>query len=104
MPAQRMKALYTGNKPNFKAGDVLQVKIIEKDDEKYSLLFESAIKPENPFVSSESSDFSRNEWNRENKRNKGGSKISFPVSETKEIHNYSFADLLSESSKKNLLK
>lgn len=93
MPAQKMKALYTGKKPNFKAGDVVQVKIMEKDYEKYSLLFESAIKPENPFVSAEGNDFSNN-------RNKN----AVATAETKGTNNYTFADLLSESSKKNLLK
>jgi ribosomal protein S1 len=93
MPAQKMKALYTGKKPNFKAGDVVQVKIMEKDYEKYSLLFESAIKPENPFVSAEGNDFSNN-------RNRN----AVATAETKGTNNYTFADLLSESSKNNLLK
>jgi len=90
IPKNRMLALYTGNKPNFKAKDVLQVKLIEKNAEKFSLLFESIIKPENPY-SNENYD-----------RPRGGNRTEEAKSNS--VSSFTFADLLSDASKKILSK
>ena len=89
LPKQRADALYNGNKPTFKAKDTIQVKIFNIDDEKRSILVESALKRDSDFMNRESeiNDYSKNKILNKNR-----------------ITNFTFADLLSESSKKSLKK
>lgn len=88
MPKQRGGALYNGNKPTFKAKDVIQVKIFNKDAERCSILVESALKQEGGY----SRDDSR-------QRSAGQS------ANTEKPHSsFSLGDLLSENSKKALKK
>ena len=95
LPKQRMVALYNGNKPTFKKHDELQVKLIEKDAEKHLLLFESTVKPENPYLS-------LNEDSNENYKQRDKTHVATATSKPTTINNYSLGDLLSDSSKKNL--
>jgi len=103
IPTQRMQALYTGNKPNFKAKDVLQVKLLDKDAEKFSLLFESILKPENPYSNENNDRNSRNNGSNDRRRNNKNYN-GFEIANSNTVGNFSFADLLSDASKKNLLK
>ena len=96
LPKQRMKALYNGDKPNFKKQDALQVKLIEKNAERHLLLFESTIKPENPY----SNENDRNQSGDYKQRDK--TNVATVTSKPTTINNYSLGDLLSESSRKNL--
>lgn len=95
MPKQRMTALYDGKKPKFKRGDDLEVILLDKSEERHSLLFESAIKPENPFESS-------NRPERERKERGFTPKQAKPAVNT--VSNLSFASLLSDSSKDAIKK
>jgi len=85
MPKQRAGALYNGNKPTFKAKDVIQVKLVEKNEKTRVFFFESAIKQVNPFDLMGTSVAT-------------GKNISKP----EVIKNFTLADLLSDSSKKAL--
>ena len=87
MPKQRAVALYNDNKPAFKAKDVIQVKLVEKDLKTRLLIFESALKQVNPYDQMGTS-----------APVASGKKLSKPES----IKNFTIADLLSDSSKKAL--
>lgn len=99
VPKKRMLALYTENKPNFKRKDTIQVKLVDKDNEKKSLIFESIIKPEIPIENKDNNDAKNNRNYRD-----GNSSHEAVTPKPTVINNYSLADLLSESSKKNLNK
>jgi ribosomal protein S1 len=86
IPKQRMLALYTENKPNFKRGDTMQVKLMSKDAERHSLMFESTLKQENPY----------DDWGARMVANRE------QVTKPDVIHNMTLGDLLSQSSKKSL--
>lgn len=87
MPKGRMRALMNGNKITVKERDIVNVKIVEKDAEKHSMIFESAIVP---VVREEISqnDEAVKAYIAKNKRNSA----------------YSLGELLSEESKENLMK
>jgi len=81
MPKQRAAGLYNGNKPNFKAKDVIQIKIFSTDAEQHSILCESALRQDTDKPSI----------------------LTTKASTTKEkFSNFTLADLLSDSSKKAL--
>ena len=87
MPKNLANALYNNNKPTFKSKDVIQVKLVEKNEKTRSFIFESAIKQLNPYDNLDTSTSAVK-----------GKNLSTP----EVIKNFSFADLLSESSKKAL--
>lgn len=87
MPKNLASALYSNNRPTFKANDVIQVKLVEKNEKSRSFIFESAIKQLNPYDDTDG--FTSKTT---------GKNLSTP----EVIKNFSFADLLSESSKKAL--
>ena len=87
MPKHLSPALYNDNKPTFKAKDVIQVKLVEKNEKTRSFIFESAIKQFSKYDSAETSTSVA-----------AGKNLSTPDV----IKNFSLADLLSESSKKAL--
>lgn len=87
MPISKMRALLENNKIKLNQFDMVQVKIAVKDEEKNTLIFESAIKPE------------RREFNRTPRESNrfSNNKNNFSGS-----NNYSIIDILSEESKKEL--
>ncbi len=105
MPLGRMRALTNGNKITLKDFDIVQVRIVDKDIEKLSIIFESTIKPE--FEDRPERNFNKDrDTNRRDREN-----INFEVprniqsrSKQKDGNSYSLADLLSEESKKILSK
>ena len=89
MPKQRAAALYNGNKPTFKVKDVIQIKIFIMDSEQHSILVESALRQETNYnINERDTSFS-------------SQKIS---NSSEKVRNFTFADLLSASSKKALNK
>jgi ribosomal protein S1 len=90
MPKPRAAALYNGNKPTFKAKDVIQIKIFSIDEEQHSLLVESALRQETPYSFED--------------RDKKQSTTSKSTPPKEKVRNFTFADLLSESSKNALNK
>ena len=87
MPISKMRALLENNRIKLNQFDMVQVKIAVKDEEKNTLIFESAIKPE------------RREFNRTPRESNrfSNNKNNFSGS-----NNYSIIDILSEESKKEL--
>ncbi|MDR0927688.1 MAG: S1 RNA-binding domain-containing protein [Ignavibacteria bacterium] len=93
IPRMKMQALYNGNKPTFKRQDIIQVKLFNRDDERHSLVFESAIKPDNPNISDV-------DWDA--KSSTGGARGN--ISKPDKVKNFTLADLLSSNSKNALIK
>ncbi|MGI6370639.1 MAG: 30S ribosomal protein S1 [Ignavibacteria bacterium] len=87
MPKGRMRALMNGNKITVKERDIVNVKIVEKDAEKHSMIFESAIVP----VIRE--EISQND-----------EAVKAYIAKNKRNSAYSLGELLSEESKENLMK
>jgi small subunit ribosomal protein S1 len=86
MPKQSSLALYNGNKPTFKAKDVIQVKLVGKNADTHSFIFEAALKQVNIYDEIGTSTPT-------NKQN---------ISTPEVVKNFTLADLLSDSSKKAL--
>lgn len=87
MPKGRMRALMNGNKITVKERDIVNVKIVEKDAEKHSMIFESAIVP-----------VIREEISQDDEA------VKAYIAKNKRNSAYSLGDLLSEESKENLMK
>lgn len=87
MPKGRMRALMNGNKITVKERDIVNVKIVEKDAEKHSMIFESAIVP-----------VVREEISQDDEA------VKAYIAKNKRNSAYSLGDLLSEESKENLMK
>ena len=90
MPSKYAPALYNKNKPLFKAKEVIQVKLVEKNEKTYTLTFESALKQDYSFDKDKSPSYSPMEHTGKN------------LSKPEVIKNLTLADLLSENSKKAL--
>jgi len=105
MPSGRMRALMTGNKISLKEFDIVQVRLVDKDPEKLSMIFESTIKPDKE----EKENFSGDDRDGANRRRNSGENFEIPRniqsrSKQKDGNNYSLADLLSEEAKKILTR
>ncbi len=87
MPKGRMRALMNGNKITVKERDIVNVKIVEKDAEKHSMIFESAIVP-----------VVREEISQDDEA------VKAYIAKNKRNSAYSLGELLSEESKENLMK
>lgn len=86
MPKGRMRALMNGNKITLKERDIVNVRIIEKDAEKHSIIFESTLVPEVEEVTQDDE------------------AVKAYIAKNKRTNAYSLGDLLSDESKKNLIK